>query len=288
MDALTHLFHHFHFQTHLFFSGDLCHRGQFNEANTGYLHFIRSGACLLHEHNRAPVKIEQASIVLSPSGIQHSIQPLEKSGVDVFCISFDFGKGILNPLTYTLHNTVILTLHEDMYLSSIADCIAKELMSETCGRQIAVHYLSAYFVVLIMRHCLVHKKIHSGLLLGLSDERLAKVLPAIHQYPERQWNITQMAQLAYMSRSRFSEHFKKIMNISPLAYLTNWRLAVAQNKIRQQIPLSIIAEHIGYQHLSTFSQVFKRHVGISPSEWATLYANKTAPQPLPVPHVDIM
>lgn len=274
MDALTHLFHHFHFQTHLFFSGDLCHRGQFNEANTGYLHFIRSGTCLLNEYHQPPIKIEQASIVLSPSGIQHSIQPLEKSGVDIFCISFDFGKGILNPLTYTLHNTVILPLQDNTYLSSIADCIAKELVSESCGKQIAVHYLSAYFVVLIMRHCLTHKKIHSGLLLGLSDERLAKVLPIIHQHPEQQWNIAQMAQLAHMSRSRFNDHFKKVLGISPLVYLTNWRMAVAQNKMRQKIPLSIIAEQVGYQHLGTLSQVFKRHVGISPSEWAALYANK--------------
>ncbi len=110
MDSLTHLFTQFQFRTDLFHLGQLCQIGSFNEENKGYLHFVRQGRFILNQAAERPITIERPAIIFSPTNILHSLHPLDDSGLDIFCINFDFGKGIRNPLTHTLHNIVILEL----------------------------------------------------------------------------------------------------------------------------------------------------------------------------------
>ncbi|NEN74823.1 AraC family transcriptional regulator [Pelistega sp. NLN82] len=267
MDALTHLFTYFPFRTDLFFIGNLCRRGSFDEPNKGYLHFIRQGACQLQLYNGKSQYIHKPSIIFSPSQVLHHIQPLDNTGLDIFCISFDFGSGVRNPITQTLNNIVVLALEDSPELQVIANQIFEENTKQTCGYQAAVHHLCAFFTIQVVRCCLAKKLLQIGLLQGLTDKYLSGLLLEIHQYPEKNWQVEMMAEKALMSRSSFSSYFKAVMGIPPMSYLANWRIAVAQMLLLKGLPVSIVAEKVGYSHNSVLTRIFQREFGLTPTEW---------------------
>lgn len=271
MDSLSHLFTHFQFRTDLFFIGQLCRTGSFDEPNKGYLHFIRQGRCLLNLSENQTILIERPCIVFSPSSVLHHVHPLDKEGLSMLCINFDFGEGIRNPLVHTVDRVEVLFLDNQPHLHALADEIFKESSSRSYGYHAAIHHLCAYFTIQVVRYCLTNNKLQTGLLKGLADKKLGGLLQKIHQTPEYEWTVENMAEQAAMSRSAFAAHFKHTMGVAPLAYLTNWRIAVAQTLLQKGMPVALVAEKVGYSHAAALSRVFTRETGISPSEWLRRY-----------------
>ena len=53
-----------------------------------------------------------------------------------------------------------------------------------------------------------------------------------------------------------------------MSYLTAWRLQLASRKLRTtSATMAEVADAIGYGSEASFSRAFKRHAGVSPSEW---------------------
>ncbi|MDH2924683.1 AraC-like DNA-binding protein [Nicoletella semolina] len=267
MDAITYLFSHFQFNPDLFFLGQLCRTGHFDQKNKGYLHFIRNGRCWLNQVNDNPKLIDRPCIVFSPTNVLHSIHPLDSDGIDVFCINFDFGEGVRNPLTTAVDTIVVLFLDEQPQLAAITDLIFTENTQQRCGYHAAIHHLSAYFIIEVVRCCIEQQYLQTGLLRGLMDNSLSKVLLAIHKQPERTWQIDELAKIALMSTSAFSTYFKEIMGISPMEYLTHWRISVAQSLLQKGVPVARVAEQVGYSHNAALTRVFIRELGVSPTKW---------------------
>ena len=107
-----------------------------------------------------------------------------------------------------------------------------------------------------------------GLLRGLAEPRLAKVLQAVHNGIADRWSVDALAAIAGMSRSSFSEHFTKLVGISPIAYISAWRFAFARDALRQTAdPISEIALRSGYSSTSAFSNAFRSALGIRPADY---------------------
>lgn len=264
-DALTQLFTKFHFRTNLFFVGLLCRMGQFDEPNKGYLHLIRQGNCTLYQADRTLIRIERPCVLFSPSRLLHRIEP--KGDVEVFCMSFDFGDGIYNPLLGGSSQIVPLFLDEYPGLLSIADQIFCEMADKKCGYEACVKYLCGYFIILVVRCCLEQGLIKAGLLRGLVDKHLAPLLASIHEHPEQVWKLDRMAQEVMMSRAKFSAYFRQVMGVSAMDYVSNWRLSVAQMLLKQGVPISLIAQKVGYSHNSALTRIFVQKLGKTPTEW---------------------
>jgi AraC family transcriptional regulator, alkane utilization regulator len=105
-------------------------------------------------------------------------------------------------------------------------------------------------------------------LTALSDPQLSPVLTAIHANPAGSWTVAELASLACMSRSGFAERFSDVMGQPPLSYLAAHRLRLAAWNLREhQYSVSRISELVGYGSETSFSQAFKRHFGVSPSQY---------------------
>ncbi len=72
-----------------------------------------------------------------------------------------------------------------------------------------------------------------------------------------------------MSRTTFAERFRTVAGVAPLAYLTNWRMRLAERALREEArqPVASIATTVGYASESSFSNAFKRETGASPREF---------------------
>ena len=80
--------------------------------------------------------------------------------------------------------------------------------------------------------------------------------------------VTEIAKLLNLERSYFSTIFKKSVGMPPQQYLNEFRLSkAAKLLIGQHFSVSEAAYATGYTDIVNFSRMFKKHFGMSPSEY---------------------
>jgi AraC-like DNA-binding protein len=143
----------------------------------------------------------------------------------------------------------------------------QEAFSEREAKKLLIDKLAEVMVIHLLRHIVESRDNCSGLLAGLAHKQLSKVLLQVHQAPYENWNLEMMSEIAFMSRSKFAEEFKKVVGQSPGDYLIAWRISLAQNELKKGKPIALIANQVGYENTSGFSKAFKKKTGESPREW---------------------
>ncbi len=84
-------------------------------------------------------------------------------------------------------------------------------------------------------------------------------------------SVEKIAQHLNLDRTYFSVIFKKKTGLSPKQYILSYRMNIAANLIiKKHITVSVVANSVGYSDLYTFSKMFKRHFGVSPSNYAKI------------------
>jgi AraC-like DNA-binding protein len=107
-----------------------------------------------------------------------------------------------------------------------------------------------------------------GWVAALRDQVLRPALAAVHQAPERKWNVESMARTAATSRSQLDARFRQVLGLSPIRYLTGWRLHVAQDLLATtDLSVAAVARRVGYDAEEAFSRAFKRSYGAPPGTW---------------------
>lgn len=77
-----------------------------------------------------------------------------------------------------------------------------------------------------------------------------------------------------MSSFYFSRLFRTSYNQTFLEYLTAYRIDRAVELLQQtDIPVREIAVRVGYTDANYFTKVFKRHLGVTPTEYRNHNAN---------------
>lgn len=110
--------------------------------------------------------------------------------------------------------------------------------------------------------------LNTNWLMALTHPELTNAFNAIHGQPEYHWTVESLAELCFMSRSKFADLFHRIVGEPPLSYLKQHRLRLAcQQLINGQMPIQQIAHKVGYSSETAFSQAFKKHLLMSPSQY---------------------
>ncbi|MFT5674572.1 MAG: transcriptional regulator GlxA family with amidase domain [Paraglaciecola sp.] len=69
---------------------------------------------------------------------------------------------------------------------------------------------------------------------------------------------------------RFVEYnrFKQYLDISPMRYVTNWRMQSTRYMLAESaLPIDSIAREVGYESAAAFSKAFKRMFAQNPGEY---------------------
>ena len=99
------------------------------------------------------------------------------------------------------------------------------------------------------------------------DRLVGRVLKMIHQDPAQAWTLNTLAAKVGVSRAALARRFQEVIGQSPMAFLTQWRLALAADLLNEpDETLDTIAERVGYSSAFSLSSAFKRVRGISPKE----------------------
>jgi len=151
----------------------------------------------------------------------------------------------------------------------ILEQLAGERATPLPGASIASAQLAQLMFLHILRAQLeTARPLKRGWLRAAGDRRLAPALRLMHADPGRSWHLGELAKAAAMSRTTFAEHFRAVAGVAPLAYLTQWRMRLAQRALREEDPpVSVLAHELGYASESAFSNAFKRVIGIAPRHY---------------------
>ncbi len=272
-DRLVSLLKRFELRARVFQAGPLCQSSAFSaEDGLGYIHVLRAGALRVEGSGHKPRIVERPCVLFYMTPTTHRLVPL-KAGTDTLCASFEFGTGLQNPLIKALPDLLLVDLDGMPNIATTLQLLFKEAQEHHCGRQAILDRLSEVLIVLLLRELMDQERIASGLLAGLSDLRLAKAINAMHAQPARPWTLESLAETASMSRARFAVRFRETVGTTPMQYLGEWRLSVAQSLLRRGRSVQMVADQVGYASASALSRAFTAQLGKSPSAWRRQHAD---------------
>lgn len=100
------------------------------------------------------------------------------------------------------------------------------------------------------------------------DDRLWKLWHQVEPRLERKWTLTELAELAHVSEEHLRRLCRKHYGRSPMQHLTFLRMQRSKYLLSTtHDKIETIARAVGYENPFTFSTLFKRWVGWSPSRF---------------------
>ena len=271
--------------------------------NVARFHFAHKGRCFVRiEGEDTPVPLEQGDLVIIMRGASHTLycdpttenqavlldQVVEKSGftgkgalvygeagtsyeTQLVCGHFAFGENAQHLLIDALPSHIHIRNYghtAGAWMENTLKVIGNEAGREHMGSDLIALKLSEIIFAQALRTYLENEGAGLPVLAGFADANIARVLTAIHERPGHAWTLETLADRAGMSRTAFVTRFSECMTMTPLGYITHWRMQIARQQLADSSePIIQIAEQVGYGSEAAFSRVFKKHHASAPATY---------------------
>ncbi len=273
-DTVSQILSALHYESNIYLHSNFCSPWGLDSDNPGMgsFHVIAYGHCKISLNLYEELLLNAGDLIFFPRNIPHKIENKNNSDAEattLICGSFDFGKSN-NPLINALPDFIHIKANEISrfpWFESLFRHIVNEAEMGTEGKNLILDKLAEILFVYVLRYYVLTTKSESGVLAGLADLQLSKAIQAFHRDMSFSWTVEKLAQEALMSRSAFSERFSELVKMTPMQYVTHWRMQCAYNALNttKDSILAVALEH-GYNSEAAFSKVFKKQFGLSPGK----------------------
>lgn len=198
----------------------------------------------------------------------HSTPTAGEGGVVLLCGGYRFDGDIGRELLNALPQTMILPAGSDEPVQDVVALLLREMGRESAGRQTVLDRLLDVLVVQCLRAGLSRSATQPSWFRAAADHRVAPVLQAMYAHPEYPWTVDTLAEVGVVSRATLARAFQQSVGQTPIAHLTEWRMALARDAlITTDANLAEIAGRVGYTNEYAFATAFRRHTGEAPGRW---------------------
>lgn len=102
---------------------------------------------------------------------------------------------------------------------------------------------------------------------AMADPIVGRAMRMLHNNPAHPWTVASLASEVGVSRAALARRFTDLVGEPPMAFLTDWRLALAADLLREpDATIGSVARKVGYGSPFALSAAFKRVRGVSPQE----------------------
>lgn len=267
-DRLQALLGHFAVSARTFQAGALCGVNAVDGTGPfGQLHLVRAGDVEVRHGKTLAARIHEPSLLLYPRPMAHRFITDAERGADFVCANLSFEGGRANPIAAALPPSVCLPLARLHGSESVLELLFAEAAARNCGRQAMLDRLFEVVLIQVLRQLMESGQTRVGMLAGLAHPQLRKAIVAMHDAPEKDWSLADLAATSGMSRSVFANGFRDTVGATPGSYLQGWRVGLAQKAILRGRSLKHIAQDVGYGSEAALSRAFKSYAGKSPRAW---------------------
>ncbi|MFA3918348.1 AraC family transcriptional regulator [Ruegeria hyattellae] len=274
--------------------------------NVARFHFAHRGGCLIEvDGSDKVVALAQGDLIIIPHGAshrlycspetKHAILPLdtvvERSGftgtgvlvyggddderdTQLICGHFSFDPYAQHMLLERLPSYIHLMNYGEAagrWMEATLRVIGDEAGGSKMGGDLIALKMSEAILAQAIRAFMESDEASKWGLCGFSDRHLRTALDAFHKAPDEVWTVEMLAQAAGMSRTGFAVLFQKKMGLTPMQYVTRWRMEVAKKHLANPAcTLTEVAEQAGYASDSAFARVFKKETGMTPAGFKKL------------------
>ncbi|KAB7614003.1 AraC family transcriptional regulator [Amylibacter sp. SFDW26] len=269
--------------------------------NVARFHYAHRGDCLISVDGvDEPTLLAQGDLIIIPHGSAHSLycghdpentilpldEVLERSGFDgsgvlvfggdederetqLICGHFSFVKNANHMLLERLPPIIHIRNYGEAsgkWMESTLRMIGDETGGVQIGGDLIALKMSEVIFAQAIRSYLDSDASAEAGLAGFSDPHISRALDAFHKKPTEGWSVESLAREAGLSRTGFAVLFSKKMGVTPMQYVTSWRMELAKQILADhKISLAELSDLVGYASESAFARVFKKEVGFTPA-----------------------
>ncbi|WP_214413176.1 AraC family transcriptional regulator [Sphaerisporangium fuscum] len=257
-------------------------------ADVGSLHIIEEGELMLRVDGEPHVEhVSRGDVVLLPRGDPHQISDTGKRAQATvsagaaendapaparwLCGTFTIGDPRASHLLGSLPAMIILRGAHGPALEGLEVArrmLLLEMQSPSQGSAVMVARILDLIFIQILRAWAAGRDAEPSWLPGAFDPQIGRALSVIHRDPGHDWTVEELARACNLSRSAFAARFVGRVGMPPAAYLAHVRLDAATDLLRDtSLPITTIAQRVGYTSEAAFSRAFKNRYGTPPARW---------------------
>ncbi len=162
----------------------------------------------------------------------------------------------------------MLGLRDDEWDSPVIPLLADEIVKDEPGQEAVLDRLLDLLLIAVLRAWFARPEAEApGWYRAYSDPVVGHALRLLHNSPERQWTVGDLARETGASRAALARRFHELVGEPPMSFLTGWRIALAADLLLEpDATIGSVAHQVGYGSPFALSAAFKRVRGISPRE----------------------
>lgn len=271
--------------------------------NVARFHFAHRGNCMVRIIDTGEtLMLAQGDLVIIPHGASHSLYSeqtnpedvlpldhvLEASGftgegvlvhggedgdrqTQLICGHFSFATNAKHLIFERLPAHIHIPNYGETagkWLEATLRVIGDEAGGARIGGDLIALKMSEAIFAQALRTFIESEGASAAKLAAFGDPRLSRALAAFHKAPAKNWSVETLAQVAGLSRTGFAQQFTEKMDLTPMQYLTGWRMQIArQGLVEHGGNVAEVAAMVGYASESAFARVFKKEVGLTPAAY---------------------
>lgn len=173
-----------------------------------------------------------------------------------------------------LRDIVSVDMSDTQQVAAAFQVMLAEQSKPGLGSDVLTAAMMSQCLVYFFRHLCAEPEPGLPWLSAINDTRLGRTIDLILENPAADYTVDSLADAAGMSRSAFARHFASAVGHTPMALVHAVRMQRAVDFLREgSLPIDRICHLVGYTSRSHFSRAFKRHVGVSPSQFREVDAS---------------
>ena len=237
-----------------------------------YFYFIVEGSGTFFIENDS-IKIKKNDLVIINSNIGHNLY-VDEDEYAVKTLGFGLESiGLTSHLDEVqseeeleLDNFFHITWeNKEAKINEIFTKIVNEFHSENLYAKTLADALASYFLINFLRHFRNEIEV-------VPDININRRIDYIKSYIDNNYSLDLslegLSNMAYMNKFHLIAEFKQSYRVTPIEYLILKRIEVSKGLlISTNHSMETIAEIVGFNSQSYFNQVFRKKVGITPSQF---------------------
>ncbi|HEY7619268.1 MAG TPA: AraC family transcriptional regulator [Solirubrobacteraceae bacterium] len=188
-------------------------------------------------------------------------------GADVLLTgTYQFEGEVSRRLLKALPTLIVLRAQE--WDCPVIALLEDEIVKDAPGQEAVLDRLLDLLLIAVLRAWFARPDADApGWYRASGDPVVGHALRLMHHNPAHPWTVAELAHETGVSRAALARRFHELVGEPPMAFLTNWRIALAADLLLEPgATIGSVAHEVGYGSSFALSTAFKRLRGVSPQQ----------------------